>query len=60
MSTESVLGAQAQNHAAHSIPVFLVAYYLTKNFFAVPDLPAESIYTEDFQLDCWDFYVAKQ
>lgn len=42
-STGSVLGAQAQNYAAHAMPVFLVAYYLTKNFRAFPDPLAEQI-----------------
>lgn len=41
--TESILGAQAKNNAAHSMAVFLVSYYLTKNFRAFPDPVAESI-----------------
>ena len=36
--TESVLGAQAQNYVAHSMALFLVAYYLTKHFRAFPDI----------------------
>lgn len=48
-STESVLGAQAQNHAAHGMAVFLVAYYLTKNFWAFPDPLAEQIIHKVFR-----------
>lgn len=47
--TESVLGAQVQNHAAHAMAVFLVAYYLTKNFRAFPDPLAEQIIHKIFR-----------
>lgn len=36
VSTESVLSTYAQNEAAHSMAIFLVAYYLTKNFLGIP------------------------
>lgn len=48
-STESVLGAQAQNHAALAMAVFLVAYYLTKNFRAFPDPLGEQIIHKIFR-----------
>lgn len=50
VSTESVLGTNAQNEAAHSMAVFLVAYYLTKNFRAFLDPPAEAIV---YKILCW-------
>lgn len=50
VSTESVLGTNAQNEAAHSMAVFLVAYYLTKNFPAFPDPSAEAIV---YKIFCW-------
>ena len=48
-SAEFVQGSQAQNDAAHVMAVFLVVYYLIKNFWAFPDPLAEQIIHKIFR-----------
>lgn len=55
VSTESILGAQAQSIAAHSMAIFLLSSYLTQNIRAFPGSVAELLFGNSV-LNCFFFF----